>query len=135
MLLRDSLFVQGVHLLQTQISSGDAVGALKCRVEQGADGLVRVIAAGELDLATAPFLERSLEEARTRSRQIVLDMRSVSFCDSTGVHLLVHATRQARDEGRRLVIIRGPGQLKRLFAITGVDRQLEIVEGAALATA
>jgi stage II sporulation protein AA (anti-sigma F factor antagonist) len=122
-------------LPKLQISSRDAPAALKCRLEQASDGGVRLIATGELDLATAPALERALEEARGRSRQIVLDMRSVWFCDSTGVHLLVRATRQARDEGRRFVIVRGPGQVQRLFAITGVDRQLEIVEDAAIAAA
>ncbi len=119
---------------EMRILNGEAVGAFGCQLEQSPDGVVRVVVTGELDLATAPALERALQRAHVRGRLIALDLRGVSFCDSTGLHLSVRANQRARDEGRRLVIVRGPEQLKRLFALTGIAKQLEIVEDPPTAT-
>jgi anti-sigma B factor antagonist len=95
---------------------------------------VRVVVTGELDLATAPALDHALHDARARGRLVVLDLSGVSFCDSSGLHVIVRANQRARHEHRRLVIVRGSEQVQRLFALTGVDKQLEIVEDPALAT-
>ncbi len=119
---------------EMRILNGEAVGAFGCQLEQSPDGVVRVVVTGELDLATAPALERAVHHAHAGGRLMVLDLRGVSFCDSTGLHLILRASRRARDEGRRLVIVRGSEQVQRLFALTGVDEQLEIVEDAAMAT-
>ncbi len=119
---------------ETRILNRDDVGAFGCQLDQSSEGVVRVVAAGELDLATAPALERALHRAHARGRLIVLDLRGVSFCGSTGLHLIVRANHQARGEGRRLVIVRGPEQVQRLFALTGVEEQLEIVQDPSMAT-
>lgn len=106
-----------------------------CTLDHSPAGVVGLVVTGEIDLASAPELERNLRNAHVRGRLIVLDLRGVSFCDSTGLHLILRANQRARDEGRRLVIVNGPRQVQRLFALTGVDKQLEIVHDAEEATA
>lgn len=63
--------------------------------------------AGELDLATAPQLERTLRETQQQARLILLDLRELTFMDSAGVHTIVNASIAARQLGRRLVLLRG----------------------------
>ncbi len=119
---------------ETRILNREAAGAFGCQLDESSEGVVRVVMTGELDLATAPDLKRALHRAHARGRLMVLDLRNVSFCDSTGLELIVRANQQAREEGRRLVIVRGPEQIQRLFALTGVEEQLEIVEDPSMAT-
>jgi anti-anti-sigma factor len=45
--------------------------------------------AGELDIATTPQLERTLREAQSSARLVVLDLRNVTFMDCSGVHVIV----------------------------------------------
>jgi anti-sigma B factor antagonist len=92
-------------------------------------GLVRIALRGELDLSTAPKVEEELQRVETRSPPIVaLDLTRLSFLDSTGLRLVIRADARAREEGRRLAIIRGPDEVQRVFSITQLDERLEIVD-------
>jgi anti-anti-sigma factor len=82
--------------------------------------------AGELDMATAPELERTLRERLLLARQVVLDLRGVTFMDTRGVYVIVEATARARQAGRRLVILRGPPPIDRVFALTENADAVEI---------
>jgi anti-sigma B factor antagonist len=79
--------------------------------------------AGELDVDTTPELERTLREPQ--ARLVVLDMRDLAFMDSSGVHAIVNAAARVRRLGQRLVILRGPPEVDRLFALTGNTRHVE----------
>src|SRR5436305_5059733 len=74
---------------------------------------------GELDLATSPALEAELDRATDGSELVILDLRGVSFMDSTGLSLLVKAQRRAHDLGRRLAVVKGGAQVQRLLKLTG----------------
>jgi anti-anti-sigma factor len=91
------------------------------------DGGLTLSIQGEIDLATAPRLERELEDAaRSSARRIVLDLAALDFIDSSGVCLLVEAQRRADHDGRPLVLTHVPPHARRLFQITGVDTVLQI---------
>ena len=93
----------------------------------GADaGWVHV--AGELDLAAAPRLAQTLEEALAHARLVVLDLRELTFMDSAALHAIVQANVRARHDGRRLMVVRGGRQVQRLFALTGIGHALEILD-------
>jgi anti-anti-sigma factor len=85
--------------------------------------------AGELDIATAPQLERTLREPRLQARVVVIDMRELAFIDSSGVHAIVTASTRARKVGHRLVLLRGAPNVDRMFALTGSSLQVEIDDG------
>ena len=52
--------------------------------------VVRVVPVGELDLATAGMLERELHELRDAGfDHVVLDMRELTFIDSSGIRVVV----------------------------------------------
>jgi anti-anti-sigma factor len=84
-------------------------------------------AMGEVDLATAPRLEQALREAEVCPRR-VLDLREVTFMDCVGVHAILAASERARVSRARLVLVRGPSHVDRLFALTGTAGSLEIVD-------
>jgi anti-sigma B factor antagonist len=75
--------------------------------------------AGELDVATTPRLERTLEQAQLQARLVVLDLRALAFVDSTGVHAIADASIRARQVARRLVVLRGPPNVDRIFTLSG----------------
>lgn len=73
---------------------------------------------GELDLGTAPLLERALRKSQSKSHRVVVDLRGLEFMDSTGVKTLLSAVRLWRGNGCRLTLRRGPRQVQRLFELT-----------------
>jgi anti-sigma B factor antagonist len=89
---------------------------------------VRLRVSGELDNATAPQLDHALGRAQADAVLVILDLRELEFMDSSGVHLIVAASDRARQAGGRLVVVRGPGQVERIFALVGLERQLELVD-------
>jgi len=96
---------------------------------QVSDLAITVTIRGELDLLSAPALERALERLpESEADLIILDLRGLEFMDSTGLHLLVQAQVKAQQSGRRLALIKGGEQVQRLFQLTGVTEGLTIVE-------
>jgi anti-anti-sigma factor len=107
-------------------------GGFETTVEQLDGGAVSVALHGELDLDHAYDFDTQLRrlEAR-RPRCLVLDLRALTFLDSSGLARLLAARRRARKDHRRLVLVRGPAAVQRLFALTALDEQFEIVNDAA----
>jgi anti-sigma B factor antagonist len=83
-----------------------------------------VILTGELDLATATRLDRTLDGLV--ADDLMLDLRGLTYLDSTGVSLLLRRDAAARVAGQRLRVIRGPAT-ERVFALTQADRLLRLV--------
>ena len=93
------------------------------------DGVVRLVLAGELDLSSATQVDELLKDLEAdRPAVIVLDLRDLTFMDSTGLRVMVSADARARDHSRRLAIVQGPEAVHRVFRITGLDDHLDIVE-------
>ncbi len=91
-------------------------------------GIYVVAPYGELDLATAPDLQRAMERAEASdAREIVLDLSSLSFLDSTGLRLVIHADARSRSDGNRLRLLRGTPSVHRLFVLCGLAERLPFV--------
>ena len=74
------------------------------------NGLVHVALKGELDLSTVAKVQDELRRVEADEPPVVvLDLSRLTFLDSTGLRCLVTADERARDAGRRVVIVRGPG--------------------------
>jgi len=94
------------------------------------DGTTRIELAGELDIATGPDLERALETQLAQAvRDLVLDLRGVTFIDSSGLRVVLVASRSASDEGRRLIVVPGDGQVRRVIRLAQVEDRLDLGDG------
>ncbi|WP_405856428.1 STAS domain-containing protein [Streptomyces sp. NBC_00090] len=103
---------------------------------------------GELDLVTSPRIRRRVHDAVAGGRHdLVIDLSSVRFCDSSGVGVLIAARRLLRSCGGRLRLIlpeagagtvagaglgagaRGGGDhVDRVLSALGVRRLFEVYE-------
>ncbi|MFZ0041749.1 MAG: STAS domain-containing protein [Solirubrobacteraceae bacterium] len=83
---------------------------------------------GELDLASAPQLERELREVEDSDpSRIVLDLSELAFMDASGISLVIRALRSADANGHRLAVRPGPANVQRVFALAGLVDQLTFV--------
>ncbi len=93
---------------------------------------------GELDLASAARVEaelRFVEGAAPAVATIVIDLRGLTFIDSTGLRLLVEASSRADSAARRLRLLRPSDSVFRVCAIAGIDTLLPFEEAPAEADA
>jgi anti-sigma B factor antagonist len=87
---------------------------------RGAGGVLTLRPTGELDIATAPKLERALHDGRRPGDEVVVDLAGLEFVDSTGLRVIVHAVEAARRDGWDLRLRHGPPAVRRVFEIAGV---------------
>jgi len=98
-------------------------------VTVGTEDGVRVVAvSGELDLDTMGELNEVLAADNGLLTTTVVDLRGLTFIDSSGVSGVLAAARRARDAGSRLVCVPGPPSIRRVFELTGVDTVVEWVD-------
>ena len=90
--------------------------------KQGDQAIAVFTVRGDLDLASAPaLLEALLPVLERDSGPVVIDLSTVPFMDSTGVHVLVTALRRLGPQNRRLAIAcRDGGQVHRILALVGL---------------
>lgn len=85
---------------------------------------IELTLAGELDLVSAPQLESELMAVESPDAgELLLDLADVQFIDSTGLRVLLGATRRADATGQKLLVRHVRGQARRLFEIAGVIEQ------------
>lgn len=93
------------------------------------DGWAVVAASGQLDVATAPALHQRLAELQLGGAPaVVLDLDGVEFVDDLGLGVLLGAVKRARQSDGRFVVVATRPRLTELFALTGLDRVLDLVE-------
>lgn len=88
--------------------------------EDGAASVV-VVAPDELDFATAPAFERGLDAAFATGGVVVADLSRMTFCDSSGLKVLVHAAVRATARGQGFELREPPRMLRRMAAILGAS--------------
>jgi anti-anti-sigma factor len=82
--------------------------------------------AGELNLATVAQLKRILRESISRAQLLVLDLRELWFLATPAAQAIVNASADARQLGRRLVLLRGCPDVDRALAGSENFDDLEI---------
>ena len=101
----------------------------KCEIDRN-DGVARVRPEGELDMSTVDELQRLLDESlASGAKRLVVDLRGLSFMDSTGITLLTRFSNAATRDGFELALVRGDERIARLFALTGLDEYFTFVPG------
>ncbi len=89
---------------------------------------MRVVLSGEIDMSTVEAVESQLRASIDEADGVVaVDLREVNFLDSSGLRLILQLNRELPRPSRRLVVVQGPRRVARVFELTGVEHELEIV--------
>lgn len=83
---------------------------------------VRLAAEGDLDVRTAPDLQREVSRALDgASGDVELDLSGVTFLDSSALGALVEIKRVVEDDGRALRVVGVSTKVMRVLELTGLD--------------
>jgi len=88
-----------------------------------------IVLAGDVDLHHSPALHAALVGvANDRPRKLILDLRGVSYMDSSGVGTLVEVFRRVSAYKGKMVLFGMNGRVRSVFEITKLDRFFTICE-------
>ena len=91
---------------------------------------IRLMVEGELDLSTAPRLVESARGALEETpEQLAIDLRELSFADSTGLRALMEINELAGTTPTTLSMLAPPGEAFTVFRISGAADHLPFREG------
>lgn len=86
---------------------------------------VTLAVTGELDLATGPSLEQAaMALLREQPHRLALDLRQVTFCDSSGIASLLRIQRAAKRTGSGLQLHNVQGLVRQVLDVGGVSEFL-----------
>jgi len=85
------------------------------------NGCAIVFMAGAMDVTAGQQLQDALIEAQHGSANVIVDMKRLSFMDSTGINLLVSVWRRAPGELR---VVGARPAVRRVFELAGVTELL-----------
>jgi anti-anti-sigma factor len=88
-----------------------------------------IVLEGELDLAAKPVLDEAVATALEPGpvETVIVDLARVTFADSTTMTWLVQADARTNAAGGRLIAVVGPGPVREVLAMTGIDQRLTLV--------
>jgi anti-sigma B factor antagonist len=108
------------------MSTGTAPPGAGLTSERFADHTV-IAVRGELDIASAPSLRERLRTAlRDTGVYVIIDLSGVTFCDASGLALLVDARRRTEATGAAVVLVGPRPQPARLLQVTGLERAFTV---------
>lgn len=87
-----------------------------------------LVLAGEVDLASLPVLHSALLRlvAHEPATTVAVDLDGIVALDDAGMGLLLGAAARARSAGGDLVVVCNDGRLRERFALSGLDRAVEV---------
>src|SRR3712207_8160345 len=101
------------------LSSDGRWHPLRCSVQPHHEALW-VQPEGELDLESAGVLKAVLDEYTGAGfPRLVLDLRGLTFIDSTGLHTIIDAGRAAMARGVEFAVSPGLSRVQRIFDVPG----------------
>jgi anti-sigma B factor antagonist len=84
-------------------------------------------ARGEVDLSSVELLRSQIDAARRERTVTLIDLSEITFMDSSGLHLLIEAAREAEGDGWSLFVVRPSAPVRRVLEVSGTLRMLPIV--------
>ena len=84
--------------------------------------------AGEVDAHTAPTVHDAVEATIAPGARVIVDLREVSFLDSTGLGVFVTALKHVREAEGTLDLVITSARVLKVFDLTGLDVVIPIHE-------
>jgi anti-anti-sigma factor len=103
--------------------------APKFEVVPQRDGAVATLfVRGELDIATTPKLEAGFAGLEPGYQTLVVDLTECSFFASSGISLLLDQNARHDEAGIKMVVVKAPPDVQRMFDLLALDERLTFVE-------
>lgn len=84
---------------------------------------------GEIDIYSIEKFRDSIEEKiKTQASEIILDCSELSYMDSTGMGVLIELRNKTKELGQKIIMMNPRPNIRKLLALTGVDKIIEIVD-------
>lgn len=90
-----------------------------CTAERFADHVVFTVA-GDVDLAAHTRLQGDIDQSWDASTNLVIDCARITFLDSMGLRVLVHAMQRATAAGRTITLAAPSPPVLRVLELAGV---------------
>ena len=87
---------------------------------------------GEIDLASAARVREPIDQAWAADaglRHLVLNVKGISFLDSTGIAVILGRYRAVHTRGGRVVLVGANSRVRRMLELSGALRLLELADG------
>lgn len=89
------------------------------------NGITRLALSGELDMATVDLFTDALASCLgDGATAVMLDLRDLSFMDSTGLHAFLQARDRSLGDGHRLLFVGASPPVRMVFEMTGMESVL-----------
>ncbi|MEU4039838.1 STAS domain-containing protein [Streptomyces collinus] len=85
------------------------------------DGIHVLTAAGEIDHHSGDVLRQALDLAGTPHHRVVVDLRQVTFMDSSGINLFIAAHQALSEAGGWIRLAGASDPVRRVLELVGVD--------------
>ena len=83
---------------------------------------------GELDLGTVARVQEALDARPEDCELLVLDLRGLTFFDTTGMRLVVETMERAEQDDLGFALVRGSVAVQRLFALARMEHRLPFLD-------
>ena len=88
---------------------------------------------GELDLHTSPEFKEALTklfETHSHVTNLIMDVKGLSFVDSSGLGVILGRYRELQERGGRLFFVQANPQIKRILQMSGFQKISEFANSA-----
>lgn len=91
-------------------------------------GSIRLVLAGELDLAARAHFQQALSDAQSDAAHVILDLRALTLIDCASISVVFDAAAKARRTGALLVLLDPRGQVRRVLDLIGAPDGVAVME-------
>ncbi len=81
---------------------------------------------GEIDLHSAPKVQHAVERGANGVEAVVVDMKDITFMDSTALSMFMRAKDELRERGISLRLAAPSEAVERLFGVTGFGEYFDV---------
>jgi anti-anti-sigma factor len=90
------------------------------------DNVITIILNGKLTFKDHPAFINMVDEVKAKKPQITIDVDALEMIDSAGIGMIFLAQKLIDKNGGKLTIRNPHGQVKRIFDITNIAKQINI---------
>jgi anti-anti-sigma factor len=93
-------------------------------------GSIRLVLAGELDLAAHSHFQQALSDAQADASRVILDLRALTLIDCASLSVVFNAAMEARRTDGALIMRDPRGQVRRVLDLVGAPDGVVVMESS-----